>query len=70
MIFMTFHFCQFFQFDLTLGPRVSDNRYHFSVIRTVMTRNIGPRFTDIHEAVVNAFNDRLSGIGSGASTGY
>ncbi|KAF8967505.1 cytochrome P450 [Flammula alnicola] len=53
----------FFQFDLTLGPAITNNPYHSTVIRTSLTRNIGPRFQEIYEEVVSAYSDGIADNG-------
>ena len=48
---------QYLQLDFTLGPAVTTNPYHINVVRSPMTRNIGPQFEDMHEEAVDAFKD-------------
>ncbi|KJA17748.1 hypothetical protein HYPSUDRAFT_205974 [Hypholoma sublateritium FD-334 SS-4] len=51
------NFQSYLQLDFTLGPAVTTNPYHINVVRSPMTRNIGPQFEDMHEEAVDAFKD-------------
>ncbi|KAF8574243.1 cytochrome P450 [Ramaria rubella] len=42
-----------------LGPTIGTNPYHLEIIRTQMARNLGNLFPDLHDEVVNAFEDNI-----------
>ncbi|ESK83522.1 cytochrome p450 [Moniliophthora roreri MCA 2997] len=43
----------------TISPALHNNPYHIEVIRTLLTRNIVPRFDDLRDEIVAAFNDNI-----------
>ncbi|KJA21005.1 hypothetical protein HYPSUDRAFT_166348 [Hypholoma sublateritium FD-334 SS-4] len=49
----------FLQYKHTLGQSVIRSQYHASVIRTSLTRNIGARFEDIHDQIIQAYQDGI-----------
>jgi hypothetical protein len=54
-----------FHSDATIGPQHLDDPFYAETVRGPLTRNVGPRFLDIQDEVVVAFNDhiRLNGDG-------
>ncbi|KAF8187146.1 cytochrome P450 [Pholiota molesta] len=50
----------FLQYKHTLGLPVMESQYHATVIRTSLTRNIGPRFEDIHDQIIKAYDEGIA----------
>jgi hypothetical protein len=44
-----------------------ESQYHATVIRTSLTRNIGPRFEDIHDQIIKAYDEGIACKGKGVS---
>ncbi|KAK1228836.1 hypothetical protein PQX77_008103 [Marasmius sp. AFHP31] len=47
------------QIEYTMSPQLHNNPYHISLVRTLLTRNIGARFDDIVDETFAAFADRI-----------
>lgn len=52
--------CKSIQTKYTLGPDVDSNRYHVDVVRSPLTRNLGARFSDVRDEIVQAFSETLT----------
>jgi cytochrome P450 len=48
-----------FQSRYTIGPAIAQNPFHVTIIRNILTRNLGVRFADIQDEVVVAFDDNI-----------
>ncbi|KAM6492377.1 Cytochrome P450 [Amanita muscaria] len=47
------------QMEFTLGPEISENRYHLDVVRSSLTGNISTKLGDIQDEIESAFNDHI-----------
>ncbi|KAJ6627498.1 cytochrome P450 [Mycena sp. CBHHK59/15] len=50
---------EFLQTKYTVGPGIEEDSYHAGVVRTVMTRNLGPLFPEVRDEVTCAFEEVL-----------
>lgn len=50
---------QALQLSHTFGKELLDHGYHIPVIRSQLTRHLSPLFLDIHDEIVQSFNDLL-----------
>ncbi|KAJ6570329.1 cytochrome P450 [Mycena sp. CBHHK59/15] len=48
------------QTDFTMGSDMRLNTYHLTTIRSSLTKNLAPRFPDVHDEIVCAFEDLLA----------
>ncbi|KAJ7736224.1 cytochrome P450 [Mycena maculata] len=48
---------EMFQADITIGPEISQNPYHFETIRVTLTRNLAKCFPDLHDEINYAFDE-------------
>ncbi|KAJ6608826.1 cytochrome P450 [Mycena sp. CBHHK59/15] len=46
--------------DFTMGSDMRLNTYHLTAIRSSLTKNLAPRFPDVHDEIVCAFEDLLA----------
>jgi len=54
-----------FQLDYTIGPGLNGDDYHIQVVRGVMTRNIGARYSGMLDEIDKALNMLLAGADQG-----
>ncbi|PPQ96344.1 hypothetical protein CVT26_005028 [Gymnopilus dilepis] len=50
---------EFYQWDFTVGPGVSNNPYHINVVRGPLTRNLANQFKDVHDEMILSLNDMI-----------
>ncbi|THU77012.1 hypothetical protein K435DRAFT_703395, partial [Dendrothele bispora CBS 962.96] len=43
----------------TLGKTFRTSNYHFNVVRSTLTRNLGVRFSDVRDEIMTAFSDEI-----------
>ncbi|KAF8955284.1 cytochrome P450 [Flammula alnicola] len=48
-----------FQIDYMLGKEIRVDPYHFAIIRSPMTRNLGIRFPEIKDEIITAFSELI-----------
>ncbi|KAF5349930.1 hypothetical protein D9756_009063 [Leucocoprinus leucothites] len=53
------------QFDYTISPRLKGDDCHIKVVRSVMTKNIGPRYNHILEEINRTLDTALAGAEKG-----
>ena len=51
--------------DFILGAELHQNPYLTEVVKLPLTRNIGPKFADVQDEIVTAFNDNIRLQGNG-----
>ena len=54
-----------FQLDYTIGPGLNGDDYHIQVVRGVMTRNIGTRYSDMLDEIDKTLDMLLAGADQG-----
>lgn len=54
-----------FQLDYTIGPGLNTDEYHVQVVRGVMTRNIGARYSDMLDEIDLTLDMLLAGADKG-----
>lgn len=47
------------QVEYTMAPEIHHNPYHIAIVRSQMTRNIGPLYPEIRSEITTAFDDIL-----------
>jgi len=54
-----------FQLDYTIGPGLNSDECHIQVVRGVMTRNIGARYSDMLDEIDKTLDMLLAGADQG-----